>query len=246
MFTIGPTVHRTLFTNLIAKLQRRPLLVNEWRAKSGLGRSQAFGIAKQRTNQYAGAGHNYRRMDLFEELLDLAQRILPPEYKWDAITLNQNYQTTAHKDKGNRGISAIIGFGSYEGGELVIEDTPVDILHRVVFFNGSELTHYTKPFKGERFSMVFYRVDRDFESIPQWDILTHEKQTFLSETLDGITIIYNKKGEKVHDETGEWKPKMQRRPTLRILKEITSSSQQTTPPPASPNTHEPLSDPVYS
>ena len=246
MFRVGASVERTHFNNLIEMLIRKPLLVNHSRTNSGVGRSQAFGITKQRNSDYAGSSHNYKRMDVFQELLSLAKKILPKDYKFDAIQVNQNYETTPHKDRGNKGESAIIAFGTYEGGELVVEDVPVDIGHRIVFFDGSVYTHFTKPFKGVRFSLVFYCVDRDFKETPLWDFHTHNKQTYLSETLNGATIWYDKSGNKIFDETGEYKPKEKRKPSLRSLKEVTSSSPQIIPLRASQETLSLLSDLAYS
>jgi hypothetical protein len=38
----------------------------------------------------------------------------------------------------------------------MIEDIEVDIKNNFYSFNGSELTHWVKPFKGDRYSLVFY------------------------------------------------------------------------------------------
>lgn len=208
--------------------------MNYYRFQSGRGRSQAFGLIKQRTNEYAGSAMNYKRMDLFEEILKIAEH-LPREFVWDSVTLNQNYETAPHKDKGNRGQSVIVAFGDYADGELVVEglfhDEPtesvrepqspcvVDIKNKPLFFDGCKHMHWTRPFTGNRYSLVFYKVDRDFLEIPQWGFHREGKKMYLSETLGGKTIWYDKNGEKIFDETEEYSCKKQRSPTLRILQE---------------------------
>ena len=83
-----------------------------------------------------------------------------PDHKWTCIQINKNYPIKPHKDHGNKGESIIVGFGAYSGGELVVEDkeepSVYDIKNTFLKFNGSEYTHYVRPFEGERWSLVFY------------------------------------------------------------------------------------------
>lgn len=213
------------FQPLIKLLESSPLPTNYYRFSSGRGRSQAFGLIKQRTNQYAGSAMNYKRMDLFQEILEISKH-LPASFIWDSVQLNQNYQTTKHKDKGNRGLSVIVAFGDYTGGELVLvnEDGEVshDIKNKMLFFDGVNTEHYTKPFEGNRYSLVFYKVDRDFVEVPTWSFRKDGDQTYLVETLNHQSIVYDKNGEKVKDDTGLFLKKKQRSPTLRVLAEIKS------------------------
>jgi hypothetical protein len=57
-----------------------------------------------------------------------------------------------------------VGMGDYTGGQLVIYDknekNPVnhDIKGKFKKFNGSIYPHETKPFKGERYTVVFYSI----------------------------------------------------------------------------------------
>tara|TARA_R110000764_G_scaffold130246_4_gene218028 strand:+ start:1833 stop:2408 length:576 start_codon:yes stop_codon:yes gene_type:complete len=79
----------------------------------------------------------------------------------DQIQINRNWWSPPHKDSGNVGISSIIGLGDYEGGETVVEypkeHIEYDIKNKFVSFNGSRYTHWTKPFEGKRYSLVFYK-----------------------------------------------------------------------------------------
>jgi len=77
-----------------------------------------------------------------------------PEHEFDCIMINKNFTCPPHKDKNNIGDSIIIGFGDYAGGELVIEDEPVDIYWTPMIFNGHEKEHWVAPFVGERYSIV--------------------------------------------------------------------------------------------
>lgn len=95
--------------------------------------------------------------EIFQELIDL---YCPEPFVFDQCQINRNWWSPPHKDAGNVGKSWIIGFGDYEGGETVVEypegDEEYDIKHNFTTFNGSLYTHWTKPFEGKRYSLVFY------------------------------------------------------------------------------------------
>jgi hypothetical protein len=210
MFRIGEEVEPSVFSALIKHLQDKPLEINKYRKASGLGRSQCFGIVKQRQGTYNGSRQNFARMDLYKELLQIAQTILPTGFLFDGIQLNDNYQTSAHKDKGNRDESAIVAFGDYCGGELVVEDTPISINHRVIYFNGSLYTHFTAPYIGQRYSIVFFKVKDIFTEIPRYSF----NDKYLVETMSGIVRWYTKKGYNIWSSDDILRPRKSRHPTL--------------------------------
>jgi len=94
---------------------------------------------------------------IFQQLVDLHCR---KPFEVDQVQINKNWWSPPHKDAGNVGFSWSIGFGDYEGGETIVEypegDEEYDIKHNFTTFNGSEFTHWTKPFDGTRYSLVFY------------------------------------------------------------------------------------------
>ncbi len=114
-----------------------------------------------------------------------------PDFSFTTVQINMNYATLPHVDRNNIGRSAIIAFGTYEGGDLWVADESGDIplkldadvtsgqrprykagatylgktwdLHETWhFFNGSAL-HYTTPFTGLRFSLVYF-TPKSFEA----------------------------------------------------------------------------------
>ena len=197
LFTLGDGVNPQVFSELYKMLTEKRLPVNHYRKGSGKGRSQCFGIVKTRSGSYAGSRPNFQRPEVLMELYNIALKILPPDFLWTSVQVNDNYETLPHKDKGNFGTSAIVGFGEYTGGELVIEETPVNIQNQVCFFDGSLYTHSTKPFQGQRFSLVFFKPSEDFREIPTYSTVTFERELLLSETMGGVTRYINKKGRCV-------------------------------------------------
>lgn len=95
---------------------------------------------------------------IFQQLVD-RHHTLP--FTVDQVQINKNWWSPPHKDSGNVGESSIIGLGNYEGGETVVEFTnnhvEYNIKNKFVTFNGSLYTHWTKPFEGQRYSLVFYK-----------------------------------------------------------------------------------------
>jgi hypothetical protein len=85
-----------------------------------------------------------------------------PGYRPQALTINKNHAAAKHTDKCNNPPSYIIGLGNFTGGELVFSDktSPHYGTHNIKnkFLKFDESTeHYVKPFKGERYTVVYYR-----------------------------------------------------------------------------------------
>jgi hypothetical protein len=77
-----------------------------------------------------------------------------PNFEFESVIINKNFLCPPHKDTNNIGDSIIVGLGDYTGGDLIIEDEPHCILYSPLIFNGSENTHWTAPFLGDRYSVV--------------------------------------------------------------------------------------------
>merc|ERR1712232_744583 len=63
----------------------------------------------------------------------------------------------------------IVGLGDYSGGELAVEGVPHDIRYQPMEFNGWTQRHWTLPFEGERFSLVWF-TPLGCEDMPGLDI----------------------------------------------------------------------------
>jgi FkbM family methyltransferase len=110
---------------------------------------------------------NKTTMNKYKDLYDISLQFMKnnnPEFNFTSIQYNKNQQCKKHKDKNNVGISTIIGFGDYTGGELIVYDengeNPVahDIKNKFLQFDGSKYPHETAPFEGERYTLVFYEI----------------------------------------------------------------------------------------
>jgi len=55
----------------------------------------------------------------------------------------------------------IVGLGSYSGGELFVEGRSYDIRYKALEFDGWKLRHWTAPFRGQRFSLVWFTPDME-------------------------------------------------------------------------------------
>lgn len=215
MFRISDTIPEEEFTEILECLKRKHIPQNYYRQTSGLGRSQCFGIVKQRNCRYAGSRFNFMRPDLLAAVQRLARKILPYEFEYDGIQVNENYQTAPHKDAGNRGESAIVGFGDYTGGELLVEEQSVSIKNRVVYFDGSVYTHSTAPFTGNRYSLVFFKVNRHFTAKPEYTVVETARGLMLSEVLHDVERIYTQTGDLYWSSDGVEPVKVKSRPYLR-------------------------------
>jgi len=65
----------------------------------------------------------------------------------------------AHTDKGagsGQSTSLIVALGDYTGGQLVVEGEEKDIRYQPHEFDGWTQRHWTLPFTGERYSLVWF------------------------------------------------------------------------------------------
>jgi hypothetical protein len=144
-----------------AELLRRKLSVNPDRYTSGPGRSQAFGIIRRWSYRPWVSRNCWLRPELWETLQAFAAKHV--HISWDAVQVNDSYQSAPHRDKGNCGESFIVSFGDYTGGELVIDvsgtEQVINTRFRGHHFNGSKLLHWNKPIEGQKFSLVFFKIE---------------------------------------------------------------------------------------
>ena len=104
----------------------------------------------------------------YKELFVEASKLMKshnPNFKFTSIQFNKNQKTKKHKDGNNVGKTYIIGLGDYSGGDVRLyapdgkSYKDINIKNRWATFDGSELEHETTPFKGDRYSLVFYNVN---------------------------------------------------------------------------------------
>ncbi|EKX45962.1 hypothetical protein GUITHDRAFT_138455 [Guillardia theta CCMP2712] len=100
---------------------------------------------------------------LFPSLLDaltrLEGKIAPSRTSSTTVTVNRNAQFVPHKDSGagaGQSKSLIVALGDFEGGELMVEGRKRNIRYLPLEFDGWKELHWTRPFQGERFSLVWY------------------------------------------------------------------------------------------
>jgi len=152
--------HET-FQPIIDELKRRPLEYNAYRDKAGKGLSQAFGLVNRRCLPPDYSRQNWKRAYLYHLLLDFGEKYVDISY--NAITLNQNYRASPHYDKGNLGMSYLVAFGSYTGGDLLIHEGDLSGNHNIwcnpICTDFSKVLHSVDFFVGDRFSVVYYWLD---------------------------------------------------------------------------------------
>jgi hypothetical protein len=100
---------------------------------------------------------------LFPELMkaafELEIALCPEREPSSMIAINRNAQFRPHTDSGagaGQSTSLIVGLGTYVGGELLVEGEKNDIRYKALEFNGWTQRHWTMPFEGERFSLVWF------------------------------------------------------------------------------------------
>jgi hypothetical protein len=146
------------FASIITELERRPLEQNNYRKRTGSGRSQAFGVVNRRCLPPDYSRNNWRRPYLYKLLLDYGNQYV--DISFNAITVNQNYRAGKHYDRHNGGESYLVAFGSYTGGDLLIHEGDLSGTHNIwcnpIKADFSKICHSVEHFTGDRYSLVYY------------------------------------------------------------------------------------------
>ncbi|KAL7494910.1 hypothetical protein ACHAWT_005058 [Skeletonema menzelii] len=142
--------------------------------EGGASGSFSVGIMPDRSSQPKG---NLQFPLLVKAAFELERALFPDREPSSTIAINRNAQFRPHKDKGagaGQSTSLIVAMGNFVGGELVVEGTRKDIRYNPIQFNGWKQRHWTLPFKGERYSLVWFTpkgcegmrgIDLDFDSL---------------------------------------------------------------------------------
>lgn len=145
------------FQEIINELKRQPLEINKYRDNVGIGRSQCFGIVSRRSMCPDISRNSWRRAKLHHLLMEYAKKHV--QIPFTSIQVNQNMNCSEHLDRGNQGLSYIVGFGEYpEGGGLWVENYSYNIRYHPLLFDGSQMRHKTEVWRGDRYTIVFHTV----------------------------------------------------------------------------------------
>ena len=152
---LGP-VHEQDLKDIRAYLSSHNLGVNNYRTRVGKGVSQCLGIVGKRCMPPNLSRMSWLHPELHHLLLVFAEKYVTIPFT--SIQVNCNYNCAPHKDTGNIGESYIIAFGPYFGGAIHVNGFDYDIRLRGLLFDGSQLVHSTKPWYGQRYSLVFHTI----------------------------------------------------------------------------------------
>jgi hypothetical protein len=160
----NPAKVKEISERLLAELDRMTVPTISSRADviGTIGRTMTFGFGNTRRgyNEFAS---NKQHPALLKLLAEFGNAVVPKGWTYEAITLNHGVKAKKHIDIHNNGRSVIIGIGDYTGGKVRVWDTdgknPIeyDIHFKPTMFNGARMYHETTPFKGDRYSMIFYK-----------------------------------------------------------------------------------------
>eukprot|EP00593_Proboscia_inermis_P012442 CAMPEP_0171315944 /NCGR_PEP_ID=MMETSP0816-20121228/68426_1 /TAXON_ID=420281 /ORGANISM="Proboscia inermis, Strain CCAP1064/1" /LENGTH=422 /DNA_ID=CAMNT_0011807187 /DNA_START=348 /DNA_END=1616 /DNA_ORIENTATION=- len=143
------------------------------------GASGSFSIGAMPGNQCVQPKGNLLFPCLLKSAFLLERALKPNREPSSMIAVNRNALFRPHVDVGagaGQSTSLICGLGTYTGGELVVEGEKMDIRYKGVEFNGWKQRHWTMPFRGERFSLVWF-TPKGCEGIHGLDLVPKEETT---------------------------------------------------------------------
>ena len=87
-----------------------------------------------------------------------------------------------------KGLSYIVSFGNYTGGELVIDGQDYNIWHRPMVINGSDIKHTVKPFRGKSWSIVFYTNNLTVRKLSDYEPVVVDGKWVLASRIDEVYL----------------------------------------------------------
>mmetsp|Transcript_39981 Transcript_39981/g.83619 ORF Transcript_39981/g.83619 Transcript_39981/m.83619 type:complete len:805 (+) Transcript_39981:175-2589(+) len=127
--------------------------------EGGGGASGSFSVGAMPGDQCSQPKGNLLFPELVKAAFELEVALCPDREPSSTIAINRNAQFRPHTDSGagaGQSTSLIVGLGDYTGGELVVEGAKKDIRFKGIEFNGWKERHWTLPFQGERYSLVWF------------------------------------------------------------------------------------------
>lgn len=131
-----------------------------------IGRTTNFGYGKTRSG-YKQFVNNKEHPELLKAIVRYGNLVVPKGFYYNGITLNHGVKAKKHIDGNNVGNSVIVGFGDYTGGDVLVYEPDgsnpkqKDVKDKPLLFNGSIYPHQTTPFKGDRYTLIFFRQGRE-------------------------------------------------------------------------------------
>ena len=127
--------------------------------------SMVFGEVCVRCHGLRKASNNKKYPKVYDTLQQLGSQLRLDNgdpFPFRSITINKNLPCLPHIDKYNKGNSVILTLGKFAGGKLGILQTEgpksYDVWERPLMFDGSKLVHWTEPFEGTRYSVIFFNL----------------------------------------------------------------------------------------
>lgn len=116
--------------------------------------AMTFGLVWRRFSHTSGvSSHTKKHPDAWKLIKSIGE---DTGFSFSSVHVNKNVICPPHKDSKNAGKTLLVAFGDFTGGESVVEGVSYDIDLKPVIFDGSKLLHWTAPFVGTRYSLVFY------------------------------------------------------------------------------------------
>jgi hypothetical protein len=130
-----------------------------------------------------------RFAEIYNELKKL-MKMHDPSFKYSSIQVNKSSVCNPHVDMNNLGTSFIVAVGNFTGGKLNISGRSHNIKNKMKEFHGQKL-HYAEPFKGTRYSIVFFKNGKG-----RWKELAKDKLRFPRDPIMYKPKVVKKENER--------------------------------------------------
>jgi hypothetical protein len=157
---LSGTMSSSLVAARIRASSNQAVQTSSYSYKEGQGgASGSFTVGAMPGDRCEQPKSNLAFPELMKSAFELEIALFPHREPSSTIAINRNAQFRPHVDVGagaGQSTSLIVGLGDYIGGELMVEGESHDIRYNPLEFDGWKQRHWTLPFTGERYSLVWF------------------------------------------------------------------------------------------
>ena len=187
-------------------LRHKNVQMNRYRTKVGDGRSQCFGMVRKRGAPPDLSRQSWLNPHLHYLLIEFARMFVPIPFT--SIQVNHNYKCEEYKDKNATGLCYIIGFGDYQGGDLILDisgvKTNYNIKYKPLLFNTSDTLYTFEEFTGNMFTVMYHTIEAPqkfpaVRKLEEYEAISVNGEYMIAVRYDGREVFYlNSKKGLVH------------------------------------------------
>jgi len=178
-------------------LRHKNVQMNGYKKSVGDGRSQCFGMVRKKRAPPDLSRQSWLNPYLHYLLMEFARMFVPIPFT--SIQVNWNYICEEYKDKNSTGLCYMVGFGDYQGGDLILDisgvKTNYNIKYKPLLFNTSDTSYTFEEFTGNMFTVMYHTIQAPpkfpaVRKLEEYEAIAVNGEYMIAVRYDGREVFY--------------------------------------------------------